>query len=290
MSETTPVTAKPEPAPVRSIASAVNQQLATKTPTPKGLTLFNTKELTSGYFHGCVYGDTGVRKSVTAARFGKAATTAIILTRRKEQLIPLRDEGYSVALVENASALRYAAQFPEKLWPDWANVEDRLLVIDDATEAVNMLVEDNQVIDGKEVRDPRRSYRAAGEDLKELTKSCLRKPMHLVLVAVAKVRENSLTNEERIGPDLPPSMLSMLLTELEFVWYIKPSTWKFVTERDFITFQEPDEKGVLRTYRREIFAKSKIPIGLVNKNVLHKEEDMDIRAIWERIRKGEAVR
>lgn len=273
----------PTVAPV-SLTSAVNASNAKKLTVPKGLSLFNTKELSGGFFHGCVYSETSARKSSTAAQFGSAADVRIILTRRKEQLIPLRDLGYEAALVENADSLMFALQYPEQLWPDWATRKDRTLVLDDATEAVAMLLEDAGTIDGKEVKDARRSYKEAGDNLRESIRSILRKPMHFVMVALAKVRENALTNEERIGPDLPPSMLNMLLTELEFVFYINPRNWKFQTERDRIAVKDIDpQTNKEKTFIREIFAKHKLPLGLVGKGIIKPNEDMDLQSIWKRV-------
>lgn len=203
----------------------------------------------------------------------------------------MRELGYDAALVENDDALLFALQHPEQLWPDWAQRPDRCLVLDDATEAVAMLLEgaeDELASKSRsgEVRDQRRTYREAGETLRETVKIILNKPMHFVMVALAKVRENSLTNEERIGPDLPPSMLNLLLTELEYVFYIKKGAWYMITDTDYMTVTDTDADGKVKTFKREIFAKSKLPLNLVGKNILLRQEKLDLADIWRRIKTG----
>ena len=274
--------------PLVSIAAGVNAAVAKTAPLPKGLTLFNTKDLLTNktFFHGCIYGETSTRRSTVSAKFFGVDNTRIVLTRQKEQLIPLQEMGYKVAQVEDAAALQYAMLYPEKLWPEWANLPERALVLDDGTMAVEMLLEANETIDGKEVRDRRRTYDAAGQDLREIMRAARRKPQHLILIATAKVRENPITNEERVGPELPPSMLSFLLAELEYCFYVKPSNWKFITDRDFFTFEDFDDKGNKRTYRREIFAKNKLSQAAATRGVLLKEEPMDLAAIWKKVREA----
>lgn len=277
------------PKPV-SITTAVNAAQGAKRPVPKGLTLFNTRSLAAGYFHGCIYGETSARKTTTAAHFGTPEDARIILTRREEQLIPLRNEGYEVACVKDADSLLFALKYPEQLWPDWATNPNRTLVLDDATEGVAMLLEDASEIDGKEVRDKRRSYSKAGDDLREAVKTVLSKPMHFVMVALAKVRENGITQEERIAPDLPPSMQNLVLTELEFVFYIKKNMWKLATDTEYISVTRTNEAtGKEETYKREIFAKNKLPFDLRGKGIVNKVEEMDLAKIWRKVKEGKAA-
>jgi hypothetical protein len=286
---TPPTPATPPPAAVTpkpvTLAAAVNQAQARKLPVPPSLKKFNTKELTGGYLHACIYGETSARKSTTAATFGTPENVRIILTRRKEQLIPLREKGYEAALVEDEVALNYALMYPEQLWPEWAGLPDRTLVLDDGTEAVQMLLEGASVIDGKEVRDRRRSYTEAGDQLREAVKVTLAKPQHFIMTALAKVRENALTNEERIAPDLPPSMQNLLMTEMEFVFYIKTRSWMFVTDREFQQIKETVE-GREKIFVREIFAKHKLPVGLAGKGLITPLEKMDLADIWKRVKDG----
>jgi hypothetical protein len=283
-----PVAQNPQPprpaAIVPSLSAAVNKAVAKTMPVPKGLKLMNTRDLSNGWFHACVYSETAARKTSTAAQFDTPENTRIILTRSEEQLLPLRDLGYQAAAVSDAQALTFALSYPEQLWPDWAARPNRTLILDDATEAVAMLLEDASEIDGKEVKDKRRSYGEAGDNLREIIKTIRRKPMNFIMVALAKVKENPLTNEESIRPDLPPSMLSMVLTELEYVFYIKTSNYKMLTERDFITVKEIDPNtNKERIFRREIFAKNKITLGNVGKQLVLKEEELDLRKFWNKV-------
>lgn len=272
------------------ISAGVNAATGKAMTIPKGITKYNTNSLDEGYFHAVVYSETSARKTTTAAMFGSRDDVRIILTRSKEQLIPLKDLDYEFVTVEDHASLMFALQFPEQLWPDWAGRPNRTLVLDDATRAVEMLLEEYSVIDGKEVKDRRRSYTAAKEDLDMAILAAKKKPQHLIVVALAKVKENPLTNEERIGPDLPPSMMSMILTEFEFVFYIKTSTWKMLTDRDSTTYTDTDpQTNKEKTYRREIFAKHKLPKGLIGKGIIMKEEPLDLLAVWNKIKAGKAA-
>jgi len=289
---TTTPTARPAPVG-GSLTAGVNAALAKAKEPPKTLTLNSTKSLgLKAYMHALIYSETSARKTSTAAAFGNRDNTRFIITRRAEQLLPLRNLDYQYAEVTDGAALKYALQFPERLWPDWAAREDRILVIDDLTEAVTLLLEDNETIDGKEVRDPRRTYAAAGEDLRDALRSLLRKPLHLIIVALAKVRDNPISNEERVGPDLPPSMLNMLLAELEFCLYISPTTFKFTTERDIMSYTAPDPANPNRekTFKREIFGKHKLSKDLAMRfpKVIEKYENLDLRGLWSRVQGAEA--
>lgn len=279
----TPVVITP---PVTGLSAAVNKASGRTLPIPKGLLLGNTNDDIPDYMHACVYAETSARKTSTAARFGDAADVRIVLTRRKEQLIPLKGMGYQYAEVSDAASLTFALMYPEQLWPDWALRPNRTLVLDDGTQAVDILLEDASEIDGKEVKDRRRSYTEAGKNLREILASVLRKPMHFILVALAKVRENALTNEERIAPDLPPSMQGMLMTELEFVFYIDTKSWTMFTDRDRISVKDTDPNtGKEKTFIREIFAKNKLSLMDVGKNVLLQREKLDLAEVWKKVQK-----
>lgn len=259
---------------------------------PPGLKGINTNDVGQGFFHAMVYSETSARKSTTAARFGSRDEVLIVLCRQPEQLIPLRGLGYRVLHATSAAALRYALTFPEQAatalldWPEWGQHPNRTIVVDDMTEAVSLLLEDNTVNEstGKEFKDMRKVYGEAGKDLRALIASMRRKPMNVILIALAKVTQTPLTNEERIAPDLPPSMMGMLTTELEFVFFIKKSNWKMITDTVFISYKEIDEKtNKEAVYRREIFAKHKVPLAIAGKGVVKLEEDLDLHALWKRI-------
>jgi len=278
-----------------NLAAAVNKAAAPNL--PKGLSGFNTRSLESPWFHGMIYSETSARKTTTAAKFSGPEATLIILCRQKEQLIPLRELGYNVLHAETGEAVRYAMTYPEKaaailLGQDvadkWANHPEKTLVLDDVTEAVALLLESNKYKDdGTEYKDMRKVYGLAGGDLRDLFNAARRKPQHIILIALAKVTSTPLTNEETIAPDMPPSMTGMLTTDLEYVFFIKKSNWKFITEKVFINYKDTDEKtGKEMVYRREIFAKNKIGLNLVGKGIVNLEEDMDLRQLWERIKSG----
>lgn len=276
----TPLVSAPLPKP--NLAGAVNAAQGSKVPRPKSLTTFNTSKLTDGFFHGCIYGETDARKSTTAALFGSPEDVRIVLTRRPEQLKPLRNKGYEVALVEDEAALNYALMYPEQIWPDWAKRPDRTLVLDDATEAVAML------LDSSDAKDQRRSYMEAGDALRAAIQSTLKKPQHFVMTALAKVRSNPITDEERIGPDLPPSMLGFITTEMEYCFYIDKKSWKFITQSLYTSIKGVDDKGKERIFLREIFGKNKLELELVGKGILAQREDMNLQTIWKKIKEGKA--
>lgn len=247
----------------------------------------------SGFLHAILYADTGRWKTSVAATFDDAAHTLIITTRRPEQLIPVSELDYPFVEVTDADALVYALTYPEALWAKMKEQRPalgdlRTLVLDDATEAVELLLEgakDDLESGGREVKDRRRIYFQGKDDLRDLMKIVLRKPLNFVATAVAKVRENPITNEETIGPDLPPSMLGYIGAEFEFVFYIRPSDHKFTTERDSFTFVDTDDQGKTKTVLRSILGKSKLPLSLAKKvpPVIAKYEEADLRKVWAKV-------
>ncbi len=290
-----PIQVTPKPAPLRSPAAAPRPNLAAGLaaaqvkrglPIPKTLTLGNTNDLNDIYFRGCIYGEMGVRKTTTAALFGTSDEVKIVMTRNREQLTPLKDMGYEYALVEDAQAMLFAIRHPEQLWPQWAKLPNRTLVIDDISEGELMLIESQEQEGwGKE-------YRGARDDLRAVLKDvAAKKPMHIVLTALAKVRENDISLEERVGPDLTNTMLRYLLTEVNYVFYIDPKSWQFLTDRKRVIYKGTDDKGRDKTYTREIYAKNKLSVELAKlKPPLIKEyEKMDLRAIWDRIVAAKAI-
>lgn len=247
----------------------------------------------SGFLHAIIYADTGMWKTVIAVTFDDPAHTLIITTRRPEQLIPVGELDYPYVEVRDAEALEYALMYPEALWAKMREQRPvlgdlRTLVLDDATEAVQLLLEgakEDLEVGGKGVKDIRRVYYRGKDSLRDLMKIVLRKPLNLVATAVAKVRENPITNEETVGPDLPPSMLGYIGAEFEFVFYIRPSDHKFTTDRDSFTFVGQDEQGKDRTVRRSILAKNKLPLSVAKKvpPVIAKYEDANLRSIWAKV-------
>lgn len=256
-------------------------------PKPKGLTFFNTKELTRMFFHFCIYAETSMRKTTKLAEFCDPKKTLYILTRKKEQLIPIRSYGFEVAQVEDSTALSFALMYPEKIWKELQSKRPDLeelqyVALDDATEAVNLLVE------GEDFKDQRKSYNEAGKELREILRLYRKKPVHFGMTALAKVRGNAITGEENVLPELPPSMLGFLTTELEFTFYVKPDTFQLLTDRDFFSVKGQDEStGKEKTFRRVIFAKNKLPKEA--RNTLLKVEAGDLKSIWAKIEKAMTV-
>jgi hypothetical protein len=294
----------PKPA---SLASAVNVSIGVGAQIPKGLKGINTSKPASDaydYFHGMIYGETGARKTTTAAKMFGPENTLIVLCRQPEQLIPLRGMGYRVLHAENDDALVFALTYPEKAaatlldWPEWGTLRDRALVFDDVTEGINLLMERNATNDdGKERKDMRQVYKFAGSELKELFQSLRRKKLHLIIVALAKISTNPISNEERIAPNMPPSMVDFVTTDIEFVFYIDKSKWKFVTDNVYRAYKGTDEKGKEIVFRREITGKNKIP-GMYLGNVFPATNevsmakrigDADMRRVWDSVKSGTPI-
>ena len=277
------------PAPVGgSLTAGVNAALAKAKEPPKSLKLGRTGELQNHvHMHALLYSETSARKTTTAAKFGNRVNTRFIITRRSEQLIPLQNMDYQYAEVQDADALLYALQFPERLWPGWLESPDPTLVFDDATEGVQLLLEGHD-----DEKDGRRSYGLAGDDLRDAIRSLLRKQLNLIVVCLAKVKENALTTEERISPDLPPSMMNMVLAEFEFAFYINPQTYQFTTDKDFFSYEgtDPNNPNKVKTFKRQIFAKHKISeeLARATPKVIEKYEPMDLRALWNKVKAAEA--
>lgn len=279
-----------------SLAAAVNAGLATKT--PKGITSFNTRDLDNGYFRGMLYSETSGYKTTTAALFGGAKNTLFVLTRSAEQMLPLREQGFNVVRADDGEALAWAMQFPEKAadsagMPEWKDNPDRVLVVDDMTEGSQFLVESNETDDaGKERKDGRQIYKAVNTSLRELLSSLKRKRMHLIFTALAKVAPSTIANEETIYPDMPAGARAILTADLEYVFFIRKSTKKMLTNMSYLQFTKKDERGNSVMGRREIFAKNKMPLELVGRTppVIKAEEDLDLRGLWNRIRDAKATK
>lgn len=249
----------------------------------------------SGFLHAILYADTGMWKTVIAVTFDDPQHTLILTTRRPEQLIPVGELNYPYVEMTDSAGLEYGLLYPEALWaemkkrPGSTLGELRTLVLDDATEAVELLLEgaqDDLEEGGREIKDRRRIYFRGKDSLREIMKVVLRKPLNFVATAVAKVREHPITNEETVGPDLPPSMLGFIGAEFEFVFYIRPQDHKFTTDRDHFTFVGTDDNGKDRTVRRSILAKNKLPLSVAKMMppVIAKYEEANLRKIWAKVR------
>jgi hypothetical protein len=276
------------PGPAKLSVSAGVSQANSKAIAAKrhSVILGDTNDLGDEWFHAMLYGPTSCRKTTTAALFGSPEDVRIILTRRKEQMRPLRRKGYKYALIDNATDLGSVITHPESFWPDptWTQNPNRTLIVDDLTEGVALLVDSSTVIDGKEVKDPRRSYNVAGQDLRQWLRTAMKAPQHLILVALEKT---ILTPAgESIFPDLPPSMKGMVTTELEYVFYIKTGLWRLLVERKKEQFEKIIE-GRNETLVREIFAKNKQEFDpkkpFTGNGIFGMDEPMGLRDIWRKI-------
>ena len=311
----TPVQSAPKPTPTqassaaqtntpvvnKSIAAGVNAAVAPKVIVPKGIRAFNTSDLKKevSFFRGMLYGETDSRKTTTAADFGGPEKTFIIGTRAAEQLLPLQERNFRVALIDDGPALSWALQFPDQAarafgFPEFADMladpnGEPVLMVDDMTEGANFLVDDNSTKDdGSDVKDGRQIYKAVNDNLREIMASLKRRRMHLVLTALARKYETPLANEEAIGPDMPSGARSIITADLEHVLFMKKSTHKFVTRPMYLNYKKKDDKGKDQVYKREIFAKNKLPKELALRQPpvlnLSGEEDMDLRAYWNKVK------
>ena len=259
---------------------------------------FDTRDITSAWFHGIIYGPTDARKSTVAAKFGTPENTRIVLVRSKEQLIPLRSLGYKAFIAETWEHVTYALTYPEAIWPEWtqANFPDRTLILDDITEAKDMALEENETMmrdDGSEhvIKNPMLVVRGAKGDIREVVKAVLRKPMHFIIVSCAREWDQT-KSQGRVEPDLPQSIANMVKTDFEFCFYILKSNWRFVTSETRIASQRKNDKGKDEAYIQTIFAKHKVPEELEGGKVIRLQEPMDLRAIWNRIQaatKGDVI-
>lgn len=282
---------RPPQQPVRTtLAAAVSgaQAQAVRKPGGKG-SHGNSNDMSGKMFFRCVlYSETSARKTTTAAEFAGPEFTRIILTRGEDQMIPLGGQGYKWYYAPDSESLTYALKNPELVWPDWAAMPDpenkRTIVVDDLTKAVGILIEANAG-----AADRRQAYTKALDDLDSLVIPLTRKPCNLILISLARVAENKMSGEERIGPDLSPSILNYVTAEFAAVLYIKTKTYKLLTDRDVFSVEGEDEKGRVKMYSREIFAKIKVPkISLSNPALkINKEEPMDLAVLWGKIKKAQ---
>lgn len=274
----------PEPVPRRSLVDTGRVGLSKSITIPKSVSGFNTSDPWENYFHLVLYSDTNMHKTVEAARFDDPANTLIISTRADEQVrIPLRDDHYEIMRAPDGDALQYGLQHPFHWWETRKAINPNLgelktVILDDGTEGVNFLVDEGGSA------DKRKNYRDAETDLKTSLKLLRANPINIIVVALAKIKENRVTNKDRVGPDLPPSMMGMIGAEFEYCFYIMPETYNFLTDRDWTSFTEEVE-GKTKSYRVETFAKNKLPRSLVGQQppVLAKIEKRSLREIWQAI-------
>jgi hypothetical protein len=272
-----------------SIASSVAAKVAANV--PKGVHIVPMDD--GGfpdYFHGMLYGDTGTYRTTTSAAFGGPEKTLIITPRSPEQVrIPLRGQGFrNPIVVSTPDALVWALDNPERAadaagFPEWKDLPDRVLVMDDFTEAAAMLVDDNSTRDdGTDIKDGRQIYGATKKEVREIVNKLISavpaKRMHIIFNALA------VETEDAIFPDMPSGARKHLGAAFDYVFYMRGK--KMVTERELVNYVAKDEKtGKPVTRSRQLFCKNKIPKILVGKTppLLLREEPNDLRAVWEKI-------
>lgn len=253
----------------------------------------NTRDMNNSkqWLRAMLYGDTDARKTTTAAHFGTPESTRIIMIRQREQLIPLRSEGYEYFLADNAAEVENAAMHCDSLWPDWAKHPDRLLILDDVTAFKDFEMEAGSVSDsGREVKDVRRMVKTAKDAINEVIRDLMSRPMNLIVIATQRTNFNEIEGTERILPDLPPSIGSMLRTAFEQVWYIdKEHNYQLITSSTQTVFTGKDPStGKDKTFRRIVFAKNKQDLQAAQAGVLLQRENLDLRAAWNKILQGKA--
>lgn len=285
--EITPVSpvAQPTPAPKPSITAGVGAAIAKNV--PKGVrTMSMDAADVPDYFHVMLYGETNSYRTTTGAKFGGPKRTFIISTRAPEQIrIPLGGLGYHAIFAEDSDAFLWAIQSTEKAaevagFPEWKDVVDPVLMIDDATEGLALLVDDNSVRDdGREVKDGRQIYGATKADVRAAVNTLKKKRMHIVYTALAAESDTA------IFPDMPSGSRKILLADLEYVFYMKPGTRKFLTQRENVPYLVKDAFGKDVTRVRELFAKCKVPDAAARRvpPLVTKEEPMDLAAVWQKI-------
>jgi len=250
---------------------------------------FNTSEIINPYFRCFLYGDIDSGKTTAAAKFDTPEKVRIIVTRQIEQLLPLKKKGYKAFHANTVTLFRTAVMYPEVIWPEWANIEDRTLVIDDMTQAKDIINDDNSSTDeGVEIKDIRRISKGAKDDMRELIQlSALSKPMNLIITALERSWE--VGKEIKISPDLPPSMAGMINADFEFVFNIvkeNATTRTLITETARESFTKKDDKGKDVPYQLVRFARNKIPEEWVGRGIIRPREPADLRAVWDRIKNG----
>lgn len=274
-----------------SISAAVRAQVASNV--PKGVHVVPMDdESFPDYLHCLLYGDTGTYRTTTSAMFGGPSRTLIITPRSPEQVrIPLRGQGFrNPVVVSTPDALYWALSNPEKAadaagFPEWKDMPDRVLVMDDFTEGAAMLVDDNSTRDdGSEIKDGRQIYGNTKKDVREIVNKIITavpgKQMHIIFNSLAA------ESEDAIYPDMPSGARKNLAASFDFVFYMRAGAKKMVTDRENVPYVTKDEKtGKPVTRVRALFAKNKIPRTWVGRTppVLLKEEPMDLAEVWRKV-------
>lgn len=280
------VPAQPRPVTpqVAGIAAGVQAaNIKNAPPPPAGLVSKSTGDIVSPWMRAIIYGETNARKTTTAAAFGTPENTRIIANLGEDQLIPLKKKNYQYVMCDTFTKLNYAMLYPEKLWPDWALRDDRVLIIDDLTKAKEMAIDDNEFSDSGNKQNNMIVHREAKGDVASWMKSLFARPLHLIGISTASIYENDLTHEENVTPDLPPGIRKLVTRDFSFCLYVDKAKWMFVTNDLRQTYMGVDEKMKAKSFTRVITAKRKLPVELEGKGIVNDLEPMDLRALWNKV-------
>ena len=270
--------------------STMNQALANAqgARVPAGFSGASTAAVKQTFLHSIVYGETDRQKTRTSAKFRGPEHTFILLAVAPEQLASINGENYHYARLQNAIHVRWALTNPEAAadaagFPEWKTDPERCLVVDDMSEGVQMLVEDNETDDNGKERDGRKVYGDVNSEVRVIVNALKRRQMHLILIAGAKVATSGVANEETVRPDFPDGAYRILSKEMEHCFYLQENG-KILTQPSSLQFKKKDERGKEVLGLRKVFAKNKPSEQATAKPVLLKEEPLDLGAVWEKIR------
>ena len=282
------------------IRAGVNRELQTKIAPASHV--HSTDDLVPTHFHCILFGSEDSRKTTTAAKFVTDPEDArIIVTRRAEQLIPLIGMGYKYVIAQDTEVVKEYLLYPErKFGAEWAKRPEATLILDDLTYFADIETDANQTrtitfAGGEEkeveVRDFRQVIRSTkGTMFDVICRSVMMKPMHFIAIALDR---SWLPNpkEERITPAVPPSVYKMFGADFEFILYIDKANYQLLTSERRIAFSHTNDKGKPETWTRVIAAKHKLPFLLARQQppILKHEEELDLRAIWERVKAAGAA-
>jgi hypothetical protein len=286
-----PTLPTPKPSMVQQVNAAESRKLSPVLLAKIEKAKFNTDSVVSPFFRCFLYGDIDAGKSYAAAKFGTPENVRIILTRQKEQLVALKGMGYKALHASTVELFRTAVMYPETIWPEWADLPDRTLVIDDITQTKDMLNDENSYTDqGTEIRDIRKISKGSKDDLRDMIQlSALGKPMNIIVTALERSWE--VGNEVQISPDLPPAMKTMLAADFEYVLNIRKIGGQriLLTETSRDAAMKKDDKGKDVPYFVCRFARHKLPATLHGTGLVKAKEPADLRALWERVKSGKVA-
>lgn len=291
-----------------TLQQQVNARQGATVSIPKGLVSKSTNDIVSPWLRCCLYGELDSWKTVTAAEFGSPDDVRIIFTRGEDQLRGLTGKDYKYVVCEDtrgadgkleSSAVqkfRHAIMYPESLWPEWANRPNRVIVIDDLTKGKDLLLEDNETDEnGRERRDMRMVHREAKTDMGDLMRSLMSKPLHVIMVAMAQIYKNDVSQEETVTPDIPPAMSRLLMADASFIFFLDRAKRMMLTTSKRETYRKKDDKGVEQTFTRSILARHKLPKHLEpnpaaqKSGLLAEYEPISLAAIWTKIQSAKGA-